>query len=119
MAGVGPAAAASGVAIVGQWTWSRDAGGYSALFELCVSEQPYCVFLAGLAQNNGAQLISDKVAVLGANGAGKRSMLRAISGLVASAGDVHFAVLSLLGRHAVQIDPSSSVDVPGYLSVLP
>ena len=38
------------------------------------------------------------VAVLGANGAGKTTMLRAVSGTVAAEGEVEFAGRSLLGR---------------------
>ncbi|MCU1365613.1 MAG: branched-chain amino acid transport system substrate-binding protein, partial [Ilumatobacteraceae bacterium] len=61
------AAAENGVAIVGQATWNPADANYSALFQGFASKHPDCVFLAGLAQNNGAQLIRDKVAVLGAN----------------------------------------------------
>ncbi|MCU1401060.1 MAG: branched-chain amino acid transport system substrate-binding protein [Acidimicrobiales bacterium] len=66
------AAADNGVAIVGQATWNPADGDYSTLFQGFVSKQPDCVFLAGLASNGGAQLIRDKVAVLGANDAAVR-----------------------------------------------
>lgn len=59
------------------------------------------------------------VAVLGANGAGKSSMLRAISGLVPYGGEVRFAGSSLRGRPPFEIARLGIAHVPEGRRVFP
>jgi len=59
------------------------------------------------------------VAVLGANGAGKSSMLRAISGLVTYGGEVRFAGRSLRGRPPFEIARLGIAHVPEGRRVFP
>jgi branched-chain amino acid transport system substrate-binding protein len=56
-----------GIEIVADEAWDAKQPNYTALFEGFKSLNPDCVFLGGINDNNGEQLIRDKVAVLGAN----------------------------------------------------
>ncbi len=55
-----------GIEIVADEAWDAKQPNYTALFEGFKSLNPDCVFLGGINDNNGEQLIRDKVAVLGA-----------------------------------------------------
>jgi branched-chain amino acid transport system substrate-binding protein len=74
-AGVAKAFAAEagrrGIRIVGPARWRREANDYRVLLRRAEAAGADCVFLGGLYDNNGGQLIRDKVAVLGDNGAVK------------------------------------------------
>lgn len=56
-----------GIDVVADAAWDSKQPNYTALFEGFKSLNPDCVFLGGINDNNGEQLIRDKVAVLGAN----------------------------------------------------
>jgi len=56
-----------GIQIVADEAWDAKQPNYTALFEGFKSLNPDCVFLGGINDNNGEQLIRDKVAVLGDN----------------------------------------------------
>ena len=56
-----------GIKITGFKAWDVDASGYTALMKRVAATNPDAVLLAGLTEDNGAQLIEDKVAVLGPN----------------------------------------------------
>ncbi len=56
-----------GIEIVADEAWDAKQPNYTALFEGFKSLNPDCVFLGGINDNNGEQLIRDKVAVLGPN----------------------------------------------------
>src|SRR5262245_21925152 len=63
-----------GVKVVGFSPWDVSASGYVGLMRRVARARPNGVLLAGLTEQNGARLIKDKVAVLGANG-GKVKLL--------------------------------------------
>ncbi len=56
-----------GVNVVGFKSWNPKAASYRGLMEQVAKTSPDAVLLAGLTEENGAQLIKDKVAVLGPN----------------------------------------------------
>lgn len=56
-----------GVKVVAQESWDPEAKDYTALMEKVGKSKPDAILLAGLTEQNGGQLIKDKVAVLGAN----------------------------------------------------
>jgi branched-chain amino acid transport system substrate-binding protein len=56
-----------GMKIAGFRAWNPDAANYKDLMKTVAATMPGAVLLAGLTEENGAQLIKDKVAVLGAN----------------------------------------------------
>jgi branched-chain amino acid transport system substrate-binding protein len=56
-----------GIEIVAEEAWDAKQPNYTALFEGFKDLNPDCVFLGGINDNNGEQLIRDKVAVLGPN----------------------------------------------------
>jgi branched-chain amino acid transport system substrate-binding protein len=60
-----------GIQILGQQAWDGKQPNYTALFQKIKSMGPDCVYLGGIFDNNGGQLIKDKVAVLGDNNAVK------------------------------------------------
>ena len=62
------AAKAVGIEVVAQESWDAKQPNYTALFEGFKALNPDCVYLGGINDNNGEQLIRDKVAVLGPNG---------------------------------------------------
>ena len=61
------AAKKAGIKVVGFTSWNPKASSYTALMETVAKTEPDAVLLAGLTEENGAQLIKDKVAVLGPN----------------------------------------------------
>ena len=56
-----------GVQIVGEQAWDAKQPTYTALFTAIKATNPDCVYLGGIYDNNGGQLVKDKVAVLGPN----------------------------------------------------
>jgi branched-chain amino acid transport system substrate-binding protein len=56
-----------GIKIVGSQAWDGKQPNYTALFEGIKAKNPDCIYLGGIYDNNGGQLIKDKVAVLGDN----------------------------------------------------
>lgn len=56
-----------GIEIVGEEAWDAKQPNYTALFEGYADSGVDCVYLGGINDNNGEQLIRDKVAVFGAN----------------------------------------------------
>lgn len=61
------AAKDAGVTVVGFKTWDPKAKDYTALMKQAKNVQANGVLLAGLTEQNGGQIIKDKVSVLGAN----------------------------------------------------
>jgi branched-chain amino acid transport system substrate-binding protein len=61
------AAKALGIKITGFRAWNPNASSYRGLMKTVGATMPDAVLLAGLTEENGAQLIKDKVAVLGPN----------------------------------------------------
>ena len=53
--------------ILGNEPWDRAQPSYTGLFEKIKALGPDCIFLGGSFDNNGGQLVRDKVAVLGDN----------------------------------------------------
>jgi len=60
-----------GGTVVGDTSWKKTDANYTALFGQAKAAGADCVFLGGIYDNNGGQLIKDKVAVLGDNTAVK------------------------------------------------
>lgn len=56
-----------GINILGNQPWDAKQPNYSALFQRIKATNPDCVFVAGIYDNNGGQLIKDKVKILGDN----------------------------------------------------
>ena len=56
-----------GITIAGQQAWDGKQPNYTALMTGIKATSPDCVYLGGIYDNNGGQLIKDKVAVLGDN----------------------------------------------------
>jgi branched-chain amino acid transport system substrate-binding protein len=56
-----------GIEIVADKAWDSKQPNYTALFEGFKSLNPDCVYLGGINDNNGEQLVRDKVSVLGPN----------------------------------------------------
>jgi len=69
--GVGKAfqdeAAKQGLTVLGNQVWDGKQPNYTALFNNIKATNPDAIYLAGICDNNGGQLIKDKVAVLGDN----------------------------------------------------
>ncbi len=61
------AAKSLGIEIAGFRPWNPSAANYKGLMKTVAATMPDAVLLAGLTEQNGAQLIEDKVAVLGPN----------------------------------------------------
>jgi branched-chain amino acid transport system substrate-binding protein len=61
------AARARGVKVVGRTRWNPGAGDYTALFRKVKASGAQAVYLGGIFDNNGGQLVADKVKVLGDN----------------------------------------------------
>ena len=60
-------AAKQGIQILGNDAWDAKASNYTALMQKIKNAGADCVYLGGIYDNNGGQLVKDKVAVLGAN----------------------------------------------------
>jgi branched-chain amino acid transport system substrate-binding protein len=56
-----------GIEIVADAAWDSKQPNYTALFEGFKAKNPDCVFLGGINDNNGEQLVRDKVTALGPN----------------------------------------------------
>jgi branched-chain amino acid transport system substrate-binding protein len=56
-----------GMTVVGQDAWKKSDANYTALMGKIKASGAEMVFLGGIFDNNGGQLVKDKVAVLGAN----------------------------------------------------
>lgn len=61
------AAKTAGIEVVGEQSWDAKQPNYTALFQSVKSSGADCVYLGGIIDNNGGQLVKDKVAVLGSN----------------------------------------------------
>jgi branched-chain amino acid transport system substrate-binding protein len=61
------AAQSLGIKIAGFAAWDSKASSYTSLFDKIKQTNPDAVFIGGLTDENGGQLIKDKVAVLGPN----------------------------------------------------
>jgi branched-chain amino acid transport system substrate-binding protein len=61
------AAKTAGIEIVGEQSWDTKQPNYTALFQAVKASNADMVYLGGIYDNNGGQLIKDKVAVLGDN----------------------------------------------------
>lgn len=56
-----------GIEVVAETAWDSKQPNYTALFEGFKALNPDCIYLGGINDNNGEQLIRDKVAVFGPN----------------------------------------------------
>ena len=56
-----------GIKVLGNDAWDAKRTNYTALFQKIKRKNPDCVYLGGIYDNNGGQLVKDKVAVLGDN----------------------------------------------------
>src|SRR5205085_11904253 len=56
-----------GITVLGNQPWDMKQPNYEALFNQVKAANPDCVYLAGIFDNNGGQLVKDKVKVLGDN----------------------------------------------------
>ena len=69
--GVGKAfsdeATKQGINILGNTAWDGKQPNYTALFTSIKAKNPDCVYVAGIFDNNGGQLVKDKVSILGDN----------------------------------------------------
>jgi branched-chain amino acid transport system substrate-binding protein len=60
-------AAKQGIEILGNEAWDAKQPNYSAFFEQIKAKGPDCLYVGGIYDNNGGQLVKDKVKVLGDN----------------------------------------------------
>jgi len=60
-------AAKQGITILGEQGWDAKQPNYTALFNSIKAMNPDGIYLGGIYDNNGGQLVKDKVAVLGDN----------------------------------------------------
>jgi branched-chain amino acid transport system substrate-binding protein len=60
-----------GIQVVGSAPWDLKQPNYAALFTSIKALNPDCIYLSGIFDNNGGQLVRDKVRVLGDNNAVK------------------------------------------------
>ena len=56
-----------GITVTGNQAWDAKQPNYTALFTSIRANSPDCVYLGGIFDNNGGQLVKDKVKVLGDN----------------------------------------------------
>ncbi|MGW2721697.1 branched-chain amino acid ABC transporter substrate-binding protein [Streptomyces sp. NPDC001492] len=56
-----------GIKVLGNQAWDLKQPNYTALFTSIKAANPDCVYLGGIFDNNGGQLVKDKVKVLGDN----------------------------------------------------
>ena len=56
-----------GMKILGNDPWDAQASNYTSLFQKIKSKNPDMIYVGGIYDNNGGQLIKDKVSVLGSN----------------------------------------------------
>jgi branched-chain amino acid transport system substrate-binding protein len=55
------------IEVLGEESWDLEASDYSELFEGISALDPDCLYVSGIYDNNGGQLLKDKVSVLGDN----------------------------------------------------
>ena len=60
-------AAKQGIEILGNEAWDAKQPNYTAFFEQIKATNPDCLYVGGIYDNNGGQLVKDKVKVLGDN----------------------------------------------------
>jgi branched-chain amino acid transport system substrate-binding protein len=60
-----------GIEVLGNEAWDAKQPSYAALFQNVKSKNPDCVYLGGIYDNNGGQIVKDKFSVLGDNNAVK------------------------------------------------
>jgi branched-chain amino acid transport system substrate-binding protein len=101
------AAKALGIQIAGFRSWNPDAANYRGLMKTVGATMPGAVLLAGLTEENGAQLIKDKVAVLGPNGGAVK--------LLAPDGFAQQSTIDLAGSASKGMFASVPGRVPGNL----
>lgn len=56
-----------GIEITGNDAWDAKQPNYTALFTAIKAKNPDCVYIGGIYDNNGGQLVKDKVKILGPN----------------------------------------------------
>jgi branched-chain amino acid transport system substrate-binding protein len=56
-----------GIEILGNEAWDAKQPNYTAFFEQIKATNPECLYIGGIYDNNGGQLVKDKVKVLGDN----------------------------------------------------
>jgi branched-chain amino acid transport system substrate-binding protein len=56
-----------GMTVLGNDAWDAKATNYTSVFQGIGAKKPDAIYLAGIYDNNGGQLVKDKVAVLGDN----------------------------------------------------
>jgi branched-chain amino acid transport system substrate-binding protein len=61
------AAAKEGIEVLGNEAWDAKQPNYTAFFEQIKAKSPDCLYIGGIYDNNGGQLIKDKFKVLGDN----------------------------------------------------
>ncbi|MGP4019836.1 branched-chain amino acid ABC transporter substrate-binding protein [Saccharopolyspora sp. 5N708] len=69
-----------GVTVLGNAPWDLKQPSYAALFTSIKALNPDCIYLSGIFDNNGGQLVRDKVRVLGDNNAVKLMVPDGFSG---------------------------------------
>ncbi len=97
-----------GMNIAGTAQWDQKAQSYTNLMDQVKSSGADAVLLAGLLEQNGAQLIKDKVAVLGPNNGGVK--------LLAPDGFAQNATIDQVGLAAAGMFVSQPGKVPGSLT---
>jgi len=63
----GDAATKLGIKVIANEPWDKKQSNYSALFNKIKAAKPDMIYLGGIYDNNGGQLVKDKVSVVGAN----------------------------------------------------
>jgi branched-chain amino acid transport system substrate-binding protein len=56
-----------GITILGNKAWDAKQPSYAAIFQNIKTMNPDCIYLGGIYDNNGGQVVKDKVSVLGDN----------------------------------------------------
>jgi branched-chain amino acid transport system substrate-binding protein len=56
-----------GITILGNKAWDAKQPSYAAIFQNIKTMNPDCIYVGGIYDNNGGQLVKDKVSVLGDN----------------------------------------------------
>jgi branched-chain amino acid transport system substrate-binding protein len=72
-------AAKQNIQVLGNEAWDAKATDYKSLMGKIKTAGADCVYLGGIYDNNGGQVVKDKVAVLGANDGRQAARLRTAS----------------------------------------
>ena len=64
-------AAKQGITVIGNTPWDDKQPNYTSFFQTIKAQNADCVYIGGIYDNNGGQLLKDKVTVLGDNNAVK------------------------------------------------